>query len=151
MTNQKPTDSSNFSKTSGAKVTAKTRRSIVLIGGFLLVSIIAVILIQMLMPASTDSAVAVVIDSESVEHRFPLNEEGSHTISTSLGENTIEISGGSVKVSHADCANQVCVETGSIDSPGDMIVCLPHELIVTIESSEDDKVSAVDGIDTVSS
>lgn len=127
----------------------KTRLSIFLIGGLLLVSLAAMIGINLYYASEGDNLEVVVVDSDNTEHRFSLNENSTHTITTSLGYNTIEVENGSVKVSQADCPNQTCVETGAVHEPGSMIVCLPHELIVTIEDNSGEKTD--NGIDTVSS
>ena len=51
----------------------------------------------------------------------------------SIGEgNTIEISGGSVRMIYADCPDKICVKTGSISQSGQSIVCAPHKISVTI-------------------
>jgi hypothetical protein len=49
--------------------------------------------------------------------------------------NEIEVKDGWVQVRAADCENQVCVKTGWIRNPGEVIACLPHRLIITIEEA----------------
>ena len=53
-------------------------------------------------------------------------------VHTDLGSNTIMIKNGSVNVVDADCPDFVCVNTKPATQVGDMIVCLPHRLIVEI-------------------
>nr|WP_306792755.1 NusG domain II-containing protein [Collinsella urealyticum] len=53
-------------------------------------------------------------------------------------ENTISIHHGEVRVTEANCANQVCVEHTAIHEPGEQIVCLPHGLVVQIANNEAD-------------
>lgn len=48
--------------------------------------------------------------------------------------NVVVISGGTVKVTEASCANQVCVGHSAISRSGESIVCLPNKLIVRIDS-----------------
>jgi hypothetical protein len=48
------------------------------------------------------------------------------------GYNTIEVSAGRIRVKDADCTDKICVNTGWIDKPGEIIVCLPHKLTVQI-------------------
>lgn len=45
------------------------------------------------------------------------------------GYNVVEIYGGEVYISEADCPDQTCVKMGKLDS-GLPIVCLPHKLVV---------------------
>ena len=46
--------------------------------------------------------------------------------------NTVVVEGGRVRVSQADCPDQVCVNQGWISDGTVPIVCLPHKLIVEI-------------------
>ena len=50
-----------------------------------------------------------------------------------LGTNTVSIEGGRVKVTQADCKNQICVNHKSISKKGESIVCLPNKVIVEIK------------------
>lgn len=67
---------------------------------------------------------------------LPLNTVTTLTVSTQLGYNTIEIKDGSVKVISADCHDKICVHTKAAQKVGDIIVCLPHRLIITIQKAE---------------
>ena len=47
--------------------------------------------------------------------------------------NLIEIEQKSVRVEAAECRNQICVHTGWISQPGQMIVCAPNKLVLLIK------------------
>ncbi len=47
--------------------------------------------------------------------------------------NTITIKNGKVYMSHSDCKNQICVNSGKIDEKGESIVCLPNLVIIEIK------------------
>jgi len=47
--------------------------------------------------------------------------------------NTVEVEAGRVRVSQADCPDQICVRQGWISDGTVPIVCLPNQLIVQIE------------------
>lgn len=49
-----------------------------------------------------------------------------------LPKNTVIIKNGEVYVSHADCPNQICVNTGKISKTGEQIACLPNKVLVEI-------------------
>ena len=56
-----------------------------------------------------------------------------------VGENTVELTGDSVYMLHADCENQDCVNMGAVTRDnlelrvmGGFIVCLPHRLSVEV-------------------
>ena len=55
------------------------------------------------------------------------------TVETELGYNTVLVSHGEIKVAHADCTEQVCVNQGAISDSLIPIVCLPHHLVIRIE------------------
>ena len=65
-------------------------------------------------------------------YSVPLSEDNELVASSELGENIIEIKGGSVSVKEADCPNQICVHTVPITAPGQSIICLPHRMVVSI-------------------
>jgi len=48
--------------------------------------------------------------------------------------NTIEVVSGKIRIKAANCNDQVCIRTGFISKPGETIVCLPHKLIIEIQS-----------------
>lgn len=63
---------------------------------------------------------------------FPLSVDHTETFSNTSGTNTLVISNGQAAITEADCPGQICVNTHSISSPGETIVCLPHKLIIEI-------------------
>lgn len=52
--------------------------------------------------------------------------------------NTIEIRDGRIRVSEAECPDQVCVHTGWLSSSAIPIVCLPNHLVITFASENSD-------------
>ena len=63
-------------------------------------------------------------------------------IDNEKGHNEILISKDYIKMISADCRDGICLKEGEIKRPGQRIVCLPHNVIVSIkgknnESDED--------------
>ena len=66
----------------------------------------------------------------------------AHTVQVlqdGVGENTVQITGDSVYMVHADCENQDCVNMGAVTREnlelrvmGGFIVCLPHKISVEV-------------------
>ncbi|KYH29646.1 MULTISPECIES: NusG domain II-containing protein [Clostridium] len=54
-------------------------------------------------------------------------------IKTDLGENIIEIDKGGVRIIDADCPDKVCIKDGFKENPGDVLVCLPHKVVIEIK------------------
>ena len=89
--------------------------------------------------AFTGEAV-VYVDGE-VEGRYSLNED--QTIEINGGTNTLVIENGSASMEKADCPDQVCVRHSAISRNGESIICLPHEVVVSIEDGESSGADAV--------
>lgn len=49
--------------------------------------------------------------------------------------NVVRVEGGKIMVVEADCADKICVYTGAISQPGELIACLPHGLLIYIEEA----------------
>jgi hypothetical protein len=77
--------------------------------------------------------------------KLPLDNSSNERIQidTDLGSNTIEIINGKVRILDADCPDKICIQDGSISKPGDILVCLPHKVVVSIkgQNSETDALS----------
>ncbi len=80
------------------------------------------------------------IDLARLDEGFPFSVEGP------AGANTIQAEPGRIRVSHADCPDQVCVHQGWISSAAVPIVCLPNRLVIEITThSAQEDLDAVTG------
>ncbi|MBE5971116.1 MAG: NusG domain II-containing protein [Lachnoclostridium sp.] len=71
--------------------------------------------------------------SKTILETFDLSENTAYTISTeSQGINHLIIQDGKVWISEANCPNQDCIKQGKISMNGEMLVCLPHRITVSI-------------------
>lgn len=81
------------------------------------------------------------VDGEEL-HRFELKDDGEreiYTYSNDHGhENQIVREGTVVYMIEASCADQLCVRQGEVKRVGETIVCLPHRLLVEINSDTPD-------------
>ena len=59
--------------------------------------------------------------------------------------NTVRVAAESISIKEANCPDQICVRWGSIDKPGQTIVCLPHRVVVKITGGVED-ISELDDI-----
>ena len=48
--------------------------------------------------------------------------------------NHIRIENAQITVTDADCPDKICIQTGAISHAGEIIACLPHQLIIEIKS-----------------
>ncbi len=71
----------------------------------------------------------VVVESDGEVARYAISED--RTIA--LAGNWIVVSSGEVRMEWADCPDLICVKHAAIDQSGEVIVCLPHRVVVRIE------------------
>jgi len=55
----------------------------------------------------------------------------------------IEVKRGKIRVSGSDCPKQICVNMGWIKTPGQVIVCVPNEVVIEIDSEAVQRLDAV--------
>lgn len=81
--------------------------------------------------------VIVQCDGEEIAS-YPLSEDREELLTTPYGINRVKIEGGKVRVTEADCPDKLCVYHPAASRSGEMIVCLPHKLVVQIEDGKTD-------------
>lgn len=79
--------------------------------------------------SGTAGKTVVISQNNRIVYKAALNTDKT----VDLGTNTVSIEGGSVRVTQADCENQICVNHKSISKKGESIVCLPNKVIVEIK------------------
>ncbi len=86
-----------------------------------------------------DGACVRTIDLSQVDQPY------SFMVEWNGGYNVIEVERGRIRVSEADCPDQVCVHQSWISNSVVPIACLPHKLVIRLVSGSDSKVDAVVG------
>lgn len=81
---------------------------------------------------------AIVQNAEGFYQELPLSQDARLEVTSAEGSNTVVVSGGAVQVEEADCKNQVCVQAGAVNRAGDVIVCLPHRMVVQVVAHPED-------------
>lgn len=113
----------------------KTLKNDILLIAALLVLAAAVFCLLRLTRARGGEAV-VTVDGQTVAV-LPLAADAALTVGEDSGfRNTVEVSGGRVRVADADCPDRLCVRQGWISYDGESIVCLPHKLVVAVRGGE---------------
>ncbi len=116
------------------KKTPVFRKSdLALIAVLLLAALASLLLLRV--PSGTGSFVEIYQDG-TLYARYPLWIDRSVEIDAVNGHNTIEIKGGQVWVSDADCPGKDCMGMGKIRRAGQVILCAPHRLSVQITGGE---------------
>ncbi len=110
----------------------------VLIGSLTLISVIWIIIIL----GSQSSGDKVVVKvNDKVIYTALLSENSEYLIKTGNDYNNLVIKDGEAYIDDANCKGLDCVRMGHISRDGESIICIPHSVIVTVES---DKVNNVD-------
>ncbi|WP_099223072.1 NusG domain II-containing protein [Listeria costaricensis] len=103
--------------------------------------------------ASKGKAYVAVISVDNKEYkRVKLTgHKGTDTFTVKQDDgdyNTIEVKDEQIRISGANCSDQVCVRMNPISKPSDNpIICIPHKLVIQVESENDS--SDDDGEDVI--
>jgi len=62
------------------------------------------------------------------------------------GANTVEVEPGRIRVSKADCPDGTCIRQGWVSGGAMPIVCLPHSLVITIDSDYPGSTADIDAV-----
>ena len=98
--------------------------------------ILAAVLYFFFIYGRAEGGVVVVTVDGVVTEKIPLDRYGVYTLNG--GTNILLIENGSACMIEAVCPDHICVDTGEIRYEGQMIVCLPNRLVVTIEGIKGD-------------
>lgn len=110
---------------------------LMLIGGVLILA--AVLLVFVLnrrgeADPSGGACAVVIIDGEEAA-RYPMSKNGNFPLNG--GTNTLVIENGYAWMTDSECPDKICEHMGKIHMNGQLIVCLPNGVIVTVEGGED--------------
>ena len=118
------------------------KNDFILMGGILLTAILFFLGYQFYFQQSGDS-VTILVDSQTYA-TLPLNQNTTLTIpGKNGGENTLEIKNGAASITHADCPDKLCVHQKEIKNQGETLVCLPHKVIVSVASKEENELDGI--------
>ncbi len=56
-------------------------------------------------------------------------------VTTPYGTNRFVVEGGAVSCVEADCPERICCQRGAIRKVGEVIVCLPHKVLVEVKEA----------------
>lgn len=128
------------------KVEIKIMDKIIIVGILLLSILPAGILV--LTKADAEDRNIVIRVNNRLEKSIPLGSEEenkNYEFAFSKGIGYVEVKNGKVRMLEMDkkvCPNSICSDTGWIDKPYQSIVCLPNDIIVTIEGTDYEGVDA---------
>ena len=90
-------------------------------------------------PKNSDELIANINLKDEKIHSINLTELGEepimYTINLNDGHVHVEAKHNAIRVKESTCPHQYCVHTGWITSKGRSIICVPYELVITIEGA----------------
>lgn len=118
------------------------RNDLILLGSIVLLTMI-IFAAYFLYPRKNGDAVVISVDGTVIK-TLPLNQDTTYKIkSADNGVNTLVIQSGSASVTNATCPDKLCVHQKNISKKGETIVCLPHKVVISIESSKSSTLDAI--------
>ena len=119
----------------------RIKRGDIILLAVLLAAALAAYFLWSMGEAPENGVVVITVDGEEYA-RLPLNEDAVLEIKTE-GLNILEIKDGKASVTHADCPDGICVRHRPISRTGEMIICLPNKVEVTVEDAGESVVDLV--------
>ena len=120
----------------------KIKNDMILLTGILLTALM-IWLVPMLLNKDAPAVVRILQDGQEIGIYSVLEDQTIAIPYEEEGYNLLLISGGQVSVSDADCPDGLCVRQRAIARNGESIICLPHKLVIQIESKEESDLDAV--------
>ena len=102
-----------------------------------LLALAAVLFAFSLATGGREGAQAVVSVNGRTEAVLPLDKDAEYTVNAEGHTNVIRVEDGAVFMRLADCPDGYCIDQGAISKTGEMIVCLPNRVTVTIDGTEE--------------
>lgn len=85
-----------------------------------------------------------VITLQGEERILPLDHAETLSLTGAYGPLTVEIAPGKIRVAEVTCPDQTCYKTGWIERSGQVIVCIPNQLVIHLEENQNNQ-----GLDAV--
>ena len=111
------------------------KRNDILLAAAIILSSIILSFILFLQGNEPGNQVTITVDG-TLYGAYALEDEQDIIVDTEYGHNVIRIKDGKAFMLEADCPDGYCKEQGKIIMEKETIVCLPHKLIVEIQTTE---------------
>lgn len=87
-------------------------------------------------PVSNIAMAIIKADGKTLDP-IDLSKDGYYAFKTEAGFNHVIVENGTIQVVKSDCPDRICVNHAPISKKGEVIICLPHKLEITIIESEE--------------
>lgn len=107
------------------------RRADWALAGLTLVAALLLLFGRSLLPLGGGALAEVTVAGQS-QAKLDLRQDGLYPVTAGDGHLEIEVKEGAVRVRESDCPDQLCVLSGWIRHPGEVVVCAPFRVAVRI-------------------
>ena len=88
---------------------------------------------QLVLRPAAPGQTATVRQENQVLLTIPLEEEQEYSLRPWGIDMTIEVSRSRARVSHSNCPDHICVDTGWLELSGQTAVCMPNRVTLTLD------------------
>ncbi len=113
---------------------SKLKNDLLLTGAIILIALVMFTVFKL--TAKNGNTVEISVDGNTIK-TFDLNTDTKYEIKTGGNINTLVIEDGMAYVEFANCPDKICQHHRKISNVGETIVCLPHKVVISIESKTD--------------
>lgn len=89
-----------------------------------------------LLLCKSSGAQVVVTSEDRTVFVAPLDKDQQVELEGPLGITVLQIENGAARIISSPCANKVCIRMGEARHTGDLLACVPNELVVRIEGDK---------------
>jgi hypothetical protein len=108
-----------------------------------IVNITAIIVFSLIVYGGNASASVVLIETDSEQWIYSLDEDRVEHIHGKQGDTIVEIKDGKVHIADSPCPDKLCVQMGWLEKTNDWAACLPNGVFVTVQGERDDGIDAI--------
>ena len=101
---------------------------------FLIVTLIILSLTPLLFNIDNDKKSAEIKLNGKIFKKIDLSISEDIVIDTENGHNVIRVENGTIYIIEANCPDKICMKTGKISRVGDIIACVPNNLLIEIKT-----------------
>ena len=111
-----------------------------LLAGLLVLLLLSAGISHLLMRGQAEGALRLeIIQDGNIIDTIALSDDYAAQFKVTSAEgryNIVEIDHKKARVESAECPNQICVHTGWISQPGQMVICAPNKLVLLIKGKD---------------
>jgi len=118
------------------------KKNITWITGGVVLAIALLLYIVSFVFSPDNNQIIVLVDGRQ-QGKYSLQDTQEIKIETEYGYNLLVIENGKAYVAEADCDNQVCVHSQPVNERGGQVICMPHRVVIRLDSVKESEIDAV--------